>query len=223
VSGVLLGMRRYSDLGTSAPVSAAFRAVGADSVSQVVNPGALLGLTTVLMVLLLGQTRLVMSMARDGLLPPGLGAVSRRFRSPARATVLVTVVAAALCLAPVLRLAELVTTGSLFAFVFVSSAVIVLRRRRPDLPRGFRVPLVPFVPLLAIASTLWLMLYLHVTTWRDFGIWTAGGLVVYVLYGRRRSRVVRLFRPRRGRGGLGPPTGPVSATGAGESRDTWTH
>ncbi|MGH8868909.1 MAG: APC family permease [Actinomycetes bacterium] len=198
VSGVLLGMQPHTDLGVAAPVSAAFRAVGADRYAQVVEPGALIGLTTVMLVLLIGLTRLAMSMARDGLIPAGLGRVSQRFRSPARAALVVSLATVTLTLAPVLQLAELVSVGSLFAFVFVSLSVIVLRRRRPDLPRLFRVKMVPFLPLLAILSTLWVMLHLHVEAWLYFGFWMAGGLLLYLVYGRRRSRVARLMAPRRG-------------------------
>lgn len=199
VAVVMVGMRPYSDLGGQAPLASAFNAVGADNVGSVVGPGALLAFTTVLLVLFIGLTRLVMSMGRDGLLPESLSRLSRRLRSPARAAALVALASVALCLfVPIFDLVDMVVAGTTFCFVFVSAAVISLRRRRPDLPRGFRVPLVPWVPLLAIASVVYLMLNLQVRIWAYFGVWLLAGLLLYLAYGRRRSRVARLLTPRKG-------------------------
>ena len=192
VAAVLIGMRPYDELGGPAPVSEAFRAVGADASARLINLGALLGLTTVITVVLIGQSRVVYSMARDGLLPPGLGTISRRLGTPARATLLVATAAVVLTLtAPVLLLAEMVNIGTLFAFLFVAVGVLMLRRTRPELERGFRLPLSPLVPTLAILATCWMMLNLRVVTWGYFSVWIAGGLVLYVAYGRRSSRLGR--------------------------------
>jgi APA family basic amino acid/polyamine antiporter len=191
VAGVLVGMRPYDQLGGAAPVSDAFRAVGADLSARLINLGALLGLTTVIIVVLIGQSRVIYSMARDGLLPAGLASVSR-LGTPARATMLVAACAVVLALtAPVLLLAEMVNIGTLFAFLFVAVGVLVLRRTRPDLERGFRVSFSPLVPTLAILATSWLMINLRVVTWGYFAAWVAGGLLLYGSYGRRSSRLGR--------------------------------
>jgi APA family basic amino acid/polyamine antiporter len=190
VAIVLIGMRPYTNLNSSTPLASAFHAVGAGGAAKVINLGALLGLTTVILVLLVGQTRVVFSMARDGLLPKGLAAVSGRFRTPTTATIIIGVAAAVLAeTVDIFTLQEMVVIGTLFAFAFVSAGVIMLRRTRPDLSRGFRVPLAPLVPVVAIGATLWLSLNLQVQTWEYFGIWMAVGLVLYVGYGRRRSRL----------------------------------
>ncbi len=190
VAIVLIGMRPYTNLDPSTPLASAFHAVGAGSAAKVINLGALLGLTTVILVLLVGQTRVVFSMARDGLLPRGLAGVSGRFRTPTKATMLIGAAAAVLAeTVDIFTLQEMVVIGTLFAFAFVSAGVIMLRRSRPDLSRGFRVPLVPLVPVVAIGATLWLSLNLQVQTWEYFGIWMGVGLLLYAGYGRRRSRL----------------------------------
>ena len=187
VAAVLVGMRPYDELGGAAPVSEAFRAVGADVSARLINIGALLGLTTVIIVVLIGQSRVVYAMARDGLLPAGLATVTR-LGTPARATLLVGACAVVLAVtAPVLLLAEMVNIGTLFAFLFVSIGVLVLRRTRPDLPRGFRISLSPLVPTLAIVATSWMMINLRVVTWGYFALWVTGGLLLYLAYGRRKS------------------------------------
>ena len=192
VAAVLVGMRPYDELGGAAPVSEAFRAVGADASARLINLGALLGLTTVIIVVLIGQSRVIYSMARDGLLPHALGTVNRLFGTPARATLLVTVCAVVLALTvPVLTLAEMVNIGTLFAFLFVAIGVLVLRRTRPELERGFRVSYSPLVPTLAIIATSWMMVNLRVVTWGYFAAWVTAGLVLYVGFGRRSSRLGR--------------------------------
>jgi APA family basic amino acid/polyamine antiporter len=139
------------------------------------------------MVLLLGQTRVLFAMSRDGLIPRGLAKTGRN-GTPVRSTVLVVIaVVIAGGFFPSGDLEEMVNVGTLFAFVLVSLGVIVLRRTRPDLPRGFRTPLVPVVPVLAVLACLWLMLNLAVFTWVRFVIWMAIGVVVYFAYGIRKS------------------------------------
>lgn len=201
VAAVLVGMRPYSELGGPAPVSEAFRAVGADLSARLINLGALLGLTTVIIVVLIGQSRVVYAMARDGLLPSQLAHVSS-VGTPARATLLVGTAAVVLALtAPVLLLAEMVNIGTLFAFLFVAIGVLVLRRTRPDLERGFTVSFSPLVPTLAILATSWMMINLRVVTWGYFAIWVAAGLLLYLLYGRQASRLGRLLGERKRHGG----------------------
>ena len=196
VSLVLTGMARYTTLNVADPLAAALRAQGYAWSAGLVSVGAIAGLTTVVLVMLLGQTRVLFAMSRDHLLPPWLARVHPRYRTPTRITMLVGAVVTLLAaLLPIHVLAELVNIGTLFAFVLVSLGVIVLRRTRPDLPRAFRTPAVPLVPLLSAATCLLLMLSLGVLTWLRFFAWMALGVVVYARYGYRRSRVGRGERP----------------------------
>ena len=195
VSVVLSGMVSYTELKSGpdgqANLASAFAANGVDWAATIISIGALAGLTTVVMVLLLGQIRVLFAMSRDGLLPHGLAKTSSH-GTPVRITVVVgIVVALAASVFPIERLEEMVNVGTLFAFVLVSAGVIVLRRTRPDLERGFRAPLVPVLPILSILACLWLMLNLTGLTWIRFAIWMVIGLVIYLLYGRRKSLLAR--------------------------------
>ncbi|MBS4729046.1 amino acid permease [Mycobacterium sp. SM1] len=192
VSVVLSGMVPYTDLRTTpdgrhANLATAFAVDGVHWASGVISVGALAGLTTVVMVLILGQCRVLFAMSRDGLLPRQLAKTGPR-GTPVRITALVglSVATAALAL-PMGRLQEMVNVGTLFAFVLVSAGVIVLRRTRPDLQRGFRAPWVPLLPITSIGACLWLMLNLTGLTWLRFAVWMAAGVVIYVGYGRRHS------------------------------------
>jgi basic amino acid/polyamine antiporter, APA family len=190
VSLVVTGMVPYNKLSIGAPLAEAFKSVGAGGIAQVVSWGALAGLTTVMLILMLGQSRIFFAMSRDRLLPPVFSDVSERFRSPYRTTIVVGVVVAAVsCFITIDTLSDLVNIGTLFAFMLVSIGIIILRRTRPDLPRAFRCPGVPVVPLLSVAASLWLALNLPTETWLRFVIWMAVGLVVYAFYGYRHSRV----------------------------------
>ena len=152
--------------------------------------GALFGLTTVMMILLLGQSRVFFAMSRDRLLPSGFSTVSERFGTPIRTTIMTGVVVAVIStFVPLSELAELVNIGTLFAFILVAIGVLVLRRTRPDLPRAFRCPGVPVIPILAVLASFYLMLNLPGATWIRFAVWMAIGLVVYFAYGVRRSRL----------------------------------
>ena len=152
--------------------------------------GALVAITSVVLTILFGQVRIMYSMSRDGLVPARLGEISERTRTPVLLTAifgaLIAVIAA---LVPLEEIAKLVNIGTLFAFVLVNLGVIVLRRTKPDLDRGFRVPLVPVVPLIGAALCLFLMKYLDTMTWVRFGVWLAIGLVIYALYGFRHSNL----------------------------------
>ncbi|NUP01194.1 MAG: amino acid permease [Nonomuraea sp.] len=201
---VMVGMVSYTKISGDAPLSSAFRAVGVDWMVHVIDAGAVLGLTTVILVLIVGQTRVLFSMARDGLIPRGLAAVSRRYHTPSRVTLVIGFIAIVLAeFVPVLTMQELVVIGTLFAFLFVAAGVIVMRRRMPHLERGFRVPLSPLLPALSLVATLWLMLNLRVLTWAWFVLWMAFGLLVYLLYGRRHSLLAQprtpAVEPGRGR------------------------
>jgi basic amino acid/polyamine antiporter, APA family len=190
VSLVVTGMVKYTSIKVDAPLAAAFRSVGRPGYATVISIGALLGLTTVMMILLLGQSRVFFAMSRDRLLPPAFAKVNPRFGTPVRTTVTTGIAVALLStFVPLTELAELVNIGTLFAFVLVAIGVVVLRRTRPDLPRAFRCPAVPVVPALAVLTSTYLMLNLPATTWLRFFVWMAVGLVVYFAYGVRRSRL----------------------------------
>jgi basic amino acid/polyamine antiporter, APA family len=187
VSIVLSGMVPYTALKTTpdghhANLATAFAINGVHWASGVISIGALAGLTTVVMVLLLGGCRVLFAMARDGLLPRSLAKTGSR-GTPVRITALVATASAF----PSDKLEEMVNVGTLFAFLLVSAGVIVLRRARPDLPRGFRAPLVPLLPVVSVCACLWLMVNLTVITWVRFGVWMVVGLVIYLGYGRRHS------------------------------------
>ncbi|UXA19322.1 APC family permease [Mycobacterium sp. SMC-4] len=189
VAVVLAGMVSYRDLREEPTknLATAFAMNGVDWAAKVISIGALAGLTTVVIVLVLGQTRVLFAMSRDGLLPRQLARTGSR-GTPVRITLLVGfVVAVTATVFPIGNLEEMVNIGTLFAFVMVSAGVIVLRRTRPDLKRGFRAPWVPLLPILAIIACVWLMLNLTGLTWIRFGIWMALGVAVYFLYGRRHS------------------------------------
>ena len=148
------------------------------------------GLTTVVLVLMLGQTRVLFAMSRDGLLPKSFARVHPKYGTPYRITIVTGVFVAILAgVVPLAELSKLVSIGTLFAFVLVSAGVIILRRTRADLHRPFRVPAVPIVPLLSILACGWLMVNLSVETWLRFAIWLAIGFVVYFFYGRQHSRL----------------------------------
>ena len=190
VAAVLTGMVPYGQLNTGAPLAEAFDSIGVTWAARVIALGAVAGITTVILVMLLGQSRVLFAMSRDHLLPPGLARVHPRFGTPSRITILVAIGAATLAgFVPLSALSELVSIGTLFAFVIVCVGVLVLRRTRPDLPRAFRTPGVPVVPILGVVACVWLMLNLPLETWLRFVIWMAIGIVIYLGYGRRHSRL----------------------------------
>jgi APA family basic amino acid/polyamine antiporter len=196
VSIVLSGMVPYTALKTTptgrhANLATAFTANGVHWASGIISVGALAGLTTVVMVLLLGGCRVLFAMARDGLLPRQLAKTGSR-GTPVRITAVVALLVAATASAfPTAKLEEMVNVGTLFAFLLVSAGVIILRRSRPDLPRGFRAPLVPLLPVASVCACLWLMVNLTVITWVRFVVWMAAGVVIYLGYGRRHSVLAR--------------------------------
>jgi len=190
VSLVVVGMQKYTQLNVEAPLAEAFKAVDKSWAATLITIGALAGLTTVTMILILGQSRIIFAMSRDHLLPPALSRVHPRFGTPYRITIGVGVVVAVMAaFIPLEALAELVNIGTLFAFIVVSAGVIILRRTRPDLERPFRVPAVPLVPILASLGCLYLMLNLPVETWLRFAVWMVIGFLVYFAYSRSHSRV----------------------------------
>ena len=191
VSILLTGVVSYKTLNVSDPV-----AIGIDAVpgvawgSFLVKIGAIFGLATVMLVMLLGQSRVFYSMSKDGLLPEWASRIHPRFRTPYISTLLVGgVVAVFAALIPLSILGQLVSIGTLLAFMIVCAGVWVLRRRRPGLPRAFRTPWVPVVPILGIVTSGGLMASLPSDTWLRLVIWTIIGLAIYAMYGRHHSRV----------------------------------
>jgi APA family basic amino acid/polyamine antiporter len=174
-----------------APLTEAMQAGGLGWSANLLSLGALIAITSVVLTILYGQTRITFAMCRDGLLPRSLATLNRR-KTPARITVLFGLLVAALAaVVPLEEIAKLVNIGTLFAFLIVNLGVIVLRRTQPDLERGFRVPLVPVFPLIGAGLCIYLMTKLEATTWERFIGWLVVGLVIYALYGRVHSRLRR--------------------------------
>ncbi|WP_426246344.1 amino acid permease [Nocardioides sp. LHG3406-4] len=192
VSLVVTGMQSYTDIDPedSAPLATAFDAAGVEWIGNIIAVGATIGLTVVVLILMMGQTRVAFAMARDGLLPPALAKVHPRYGTPHVITAITGVGVAIMSgFVDFETLGDLVSIGTLFAFVLVSIGVLVLRRTRPDLPRAFRTPAVGLVASLSVLLCVYLMLNLIGETWVRFLIWMALGFVVYFGYSRRHSRV----------------------------------
>lgn len=194
VAAVLTGMVPYNAINIDAPVSDAFRQVGLPWAQLLISIGAVAGITSVLLVMMLSQPRIFLAMARDGLLPPGFfGAVHERFRTPWKSTILTGFFVALMgAVLPLRILAELVNIGTLLAFVIVCAAVLIMRQTHPDAHRPFRAPLGPIVPVLGILCCLLLMFSLPPENWVRLGVWLAVGLVIYFAYGRRHSVMAKL-------------------------------
>jgi APA family basic amino acid/polyamine antiporter len=192
---VMTGMAPWNQLGTPEPMITALALADGSpkllSISRlIVSLGAVIAMSSVLLVFQLGQPRIFMSMSRDGLLPPFLARVHPRFKTPYIGTIITGLfVATFAAFANIAEVVDLTNIGTLFAFVLVSAGVIVLRRLEPDRPRPFRAPLVPFTPIISIVTCLYLMLQLPKLTWIRFGIWLVIGLFVYLFYGMRHSRL----------------------------------
>ncbi len=191
MSGVLTGIRKYTVyLGDSAAVATAF--AGKPWAQALISAGALAGLTSVLLVFQLGQPRIFMAMARDGLLPEYFARIHSRFRTPYITTIWTGIAVGGVAMfTDIGSLADLTNIGTLFAFVLVCLGVIVLRRTDRNRPRPFRVPLVPIFPILGIILCGALMLSLPIETWVRFFVWLVIGLVIYFLYSVRHSKLRR--------------------------------
>jgi APA family basic amino acid/polyamine antiporter len=194
VALVTVGLAPTSKLsGSTAPLADALNLGGGYGswAADILSLGALVAITSVVLTILYGQTRIMFALTRDGLLPRGYGKLSKR-RTPVRITVSFAIAIAILAaLVPLTEIAKLVNIGTLFAFVLVNIGVIVLRHTEPDLDRGFRVPFVPWFPLIGVALCIYLMTRLESTTWLRFGVWLVLGLAIYGLYGRTHSRLQR--------------------------------
>jgi APA family basic amino acid/polyamine antiporter len=191
VAGVLTGMVHWQDVNIEAPIAEAFLDRGLSTASHVITLGALAGLTSVMLVMLLGQTRVLYAMANDGLLPKKFfGAVHPKFRTPYKNTMLVGLLAAAVgSVTPISIIGNMVNIGTLLAFVIVSIAVMVLRKTNPDQPRPFRTPWVPVIPILGVLVNGLMMWSLGWQNWARLIIWLIIGLVIYFTYSRYHSRV----------------------------------
>jgi basic amino acid/polyamine antiporter, APA family len=202
VAAVLTGMVHWQQINIEAPVARAFLDRGLTTASHIITLGALAGLTSVMLVMLLGQTRVLYSMANDGLLPKKFfAAVHPKFRTPWKNTILVGLLAAVVgSLTPIDDIGKMVNIGTLLAFVIVSLAVMVLRRTNPAQPRPFRTPWVPLVPVLGVISNGYMMYKLGWINWARLFIWLAIGLVVYFTYSVKHSRVQGLQPGAKGSG-----------------------
>ena len=192
VALVTSGLLPFDQLkGSESPLADALdKGAGISWGADVISFGALVAITSVVLTILYGQTRIIFSMSRDGLLPARLGEVWERTKTPALITAIVAALAAVIAaFVPLEEIAKLVNIGTLFAFLIVNVGVIVLRRTKPDLERGYRVPFVPAFPLIGAALCIFLMTYLDGITWVRFGIWLVIGLAIYGLYGRRHSEL----------------------------------
>lgn len=192
VTLALTGMVPYTELAKAEnpSLATAFISVGANWAAQVIAVGVLMGLTTVVMVLLMGSARILLALCRDGLLPRSWSVTSATRKTPVRLQLLVGVIIAALAgFTKVEMLEEMINIGTLSAFVLVSIGILVLRKKRPDLPRGYSVPWVPVVPVLSALLCTYLALNLTTLTWLRFLGWMAIGVVIYLAYGMRHSRL----------------------------------
>jgi APA family basic amino acid/polyamine antiporter len=193
VSAVLVGMVPYTELNVAAPVAYALEKVGAPHLVRIlVDVGAVLGLASVILVMLLGQSRVFYSMSRDGLLGGWAGKVHPKFRTPYLSSIFTGIaVGLATGILPLQLLGQLVNIGTLLAFVLVCIGVLILRKKRPYLDRPFRTPLVPFVPIMGILCCLGLMATLPADTWIRLIVWLLIGFVIYFGYGRKHSVLQR--------------------------------
>jgi APA family basic amino acid/polyamine antiporter len=207
---VLTGMQSYRDVNPKSGFASAFAAVGLSGLASVIAAGAVVGILTVMFTFMLGATRVWFSMSRDGLLPRWFARTHPVRKVPTRITWITGAVSALIAgFLPIGAAAELTNIGILLAFVVVCIAVIVLRYRRPDLPRTFRTPGMPVVPIVGVLFSIWLITFLKPETWLRFAVWFVIGLVVYFTYSRRRS-LLAPGNPRtprdtsQGRAGGGP-------------------
>lgn len=190
VGAVLTGLVKYSALDTPAPIATGIEMTGVRWGSTLVKLGAVCGLTSAMVVTILGQSRIFFSMSRDGLLPSWASAVHPRFRTPYISTILIGIcVASVAALTPISVISELVSIGTLMAFIIVCGGVWILRKRGTDVPRAFVAPWIPFTPIMGITISLLMMISLGWETWARLIIWLALGLIVYFSYGRKHSKV----------------------------------
>jgi basic amino acid/polyamine antiporter, APA family len=193
VALVLTGMTHFTTLNVPDPIAVAVNSAGTGLawLRPIIKIGALAGLSSVCLVMMIGQTRIFYTMAKDGLMPPIFSRLHPKFHTPYFPTLLTGAVAALICgFLPIGILGELVSIGTLFAFFMVSISVLILRKTRPDMPRPFKTPWVPFIPILSALAALVQMLVLPGDTWLRLIIWMGLGIAVYAFYGRKHAKVV---------------------------------
>ncbi|HET7102453.1 MAG TPA: amino acid permease [Terracidiphilus sp.] len=194
VAGLLTGLKSYTTLNVPAPVADGAAAIGVRWAVILIDLGAIAGLASVMLVMLLGQSRVLYTMSRDGLLWPWVGKLHPRFCTPYITSIVVGVFAAALAaFFSITLLGELVSLGTLLAFTIVSLGVWVMRVRHPEMPRPFRTPWVPVVPICGMIVSVALMLSLDAPAWIGFGSWLILGLIIYFAYSRKHSKVRRML------------------------------
>src|SRR6185437_4938796 len=200
VAGLLTGLKPYATLNTAAPVADGAAEIGVQWGVFLIDIGAIAGLASVMLVMLLGQSRVLYTMSHDGLLWKWVGKIHPRFRTPYLTSIVVGIFVALLAaFFPIVFLAKLVSLGTLLAFTIVCLGVWVMRVKQPDLPRPFRTPWVPVVPILGMVVSLALMLSLDLPAWIGFGSWLVVGLIIYFTYSRRHSTVQRALETKPGR------------------------
>lgn len=191
VAFVLTGISPWNELGVADPLAAVFSRMGMNWVAGIISLGAVVSMTGVLLVFQLGQPRLLFAMSRDGLLPSAFSKVHPRFRTPHVATVWTGIFVGGIStFTNINEIVELSNIGTLFAFLLVCMGIIILRKKEPDRKRGFKVPFVPVIPLLGVISCLYLMLGLPRITWIRFFLWLICGLVIYAVFGYRKSKLI---------------------------------
>jgi APA family basic amino acid/polyamine antiporter len=192
VAGLLTGIAHYSTLNNPSPVAQAMLNLGFNKFAGVIAFGAIAGLTTVMLVVYYGQTRILLAMSRDGLIPAAFARINPKTKTPTRIILTTGAILASIAgFAPISVVAEMANIGTLAAFVAVCIGVIVLRYKRPDLHRPFKTPFMPVVPILGVLGCFWLMSGLSPHTWRYFFIWMAIGLIIYFGYSMRTSALAR--------------------------------
>jgi basic amino acid/polyamine antiporter, APA family len=191
VSLVLTGMVRYDQLDKAAPVASAFSGIGLNWAVFFITIAATAGLTSVMLVMMLGQTRIFLGMAKDGLLPKGMfGTLHPKFKTPYKSTLLIgAIVSVVASVTPIDKISEMCSMGTLLAFAMVCVAVMILRKKKPELDRPYRTPAVYLVGTLGVLFNIFLMTQVRASTWKFFLIWGTLGVVVYFLYSKRNSNL----------------------------------
>ena len=191
VSLVLTGMVKYDQLDKAAPVASAFSGIGINWAVFIITIAATAGLTSVMLVMMLGQTRVFLGMAKDGLLPFGLfGKLHDKFKTPYKSTILIgAIISIVASVTPISRISEMCSMGTLLAFAMVCVAVMILRKKKPELERPYRTPAVYLVGTLGVAFNIFLMCFVRKETWIAFMVWGAIGIIVYFLYSKRNSKL----------------------------------
>ena len=192
MSLVITGIAPYDTLNNAAPVAQAFSHIGLNWITLIISAAAIAGILSVLFSFMLAGSRIWFAMSRDGLLPNWFAKLHATYKTPYRPTLIIGIITALVSgFTPIHEVAELVNIGTLAAFIVICTSVMVLRRKRPDLERKFRTPFVPVIPLIGIGFSIYLMISLPGITWIRFGVWMIVGFMIYLLYGKRKSKLTK--------------------------------